>query len=64
MNQNRKTLDIEDKVNLTLLINKQKWAEILQNQEQEKMLKDMYFYILQENIKRNYRTRCFQKSSA
>ena len=40
-------------VNLTLLINKQKLRDILQNQEQKNMLKDMDFYHLHENIKKN-----------
>ena len=39
-------------VNLTLLINKQKLRDILQNQEQKNMLKDMDFYHLHENIKK------------
>ena len=41
--QNGRSLEIEDKVNLTLLINKQKWHIILQNQEQENMSKDINF---------------------
>ena len=52
--QNDRPLKIEDKVNLTLLINKQKRDDILQNQQQENMLKDMDFYPLQENMKNNY----------
>ena len=44
--QNGRPLEIEDKANLTLLINKQ-------NQEQENMLKDMDLYHSQENIKNN-----------
>ena len=52
--QNDRPLLIEDKVNLTLLINKQKRDDILQNQQQENMLKDMDFYPLQENMKNNY----------
>ena len=40
-------------VNLTLLINKQKLRDILQNQEQKNMLKDVDFYHLHENIKKN-----------
>ena len=47
-NQNRTTLVIEDKVNLTLLTNIQKWCVILQNQEEENMLKDMDFCFLEE----------------
>ena len=53
-NQNGMQLEIGDKVNLTLLINKQKCHNILQNQEQENMLKDIDFYHWQENIKSNY----------
>ena len=41
--QNGGALEIEDKVNLTLLIKKQKWSDILQNQEQKNMLKDRNF---------------------
>ena len=52
--QNGRPLKIENKVNLTLPINKKKWHHILQNQEQENMLKDMDFCHLQENIKINY----------
>ena len=44
--QNGRPLEIEDKANLTLLINKQ-------NQEQENMLKDIDLYHSQENIKNN-----------
>ena len=40
-------------VNLTLLINKQKLRDILQNQEQKNMLKDMDFYHLHKNMKKN-----------
>ena len=50
--QSGRPLEIEDKVNLTLLINKQKCGDILLNQEQENMLKDMDFYHLLENIKK------------
>ena len=50
-NQNGRPLETEDKNNLTLLINKQKCEDIPWNQEQENMLKDMYFNHLQENIK-------------
>ena len=61
--QNGRLLEIEDKVNLTLLINKQKGHafqaqqcdNFLQNQGQENMLKDIDFYHLQENVKtKNY----------
>ena len=37
-------LEMEDKVNSTLFVNKQKCDNILQNQEQDNMLKDVYFY--------------------
>ena len=50
--QNGRPLKIEDKINLTLLINKQKCHDILWNQKQENRLKDMGFYHLQENIKK------------
>ena len=43
MDQNGRQLEIEDRINLTLLINKQRCDDILQNQEQENMLKDMDF---------------------
>ena len=46
--QNRTPLVIEDKVNLTLITNIQKWYVILQNQEEENMLKDMDFCFLEE----------------
>ena len=52
--QNGRRLEIEDKVNLASLINKQKCDNILQNQKQQNMLKDMDFYHLQGNIKINY----------
>ena len=52
--QNGRLLEIEDKVNFTLLVNKQKWRDILWNQEQENMLKDMGFYHFWESIKNNY----------
>ena len=56
--QNSRLLEMEDyfrdKVNLTSVINKLKYKEILQNQEHENMLKDMNFYRLQQNIKNNY----------
>ena len=54
MDQNGRPLEIKDKVNLTLLINKQKCDDILQNQEQENILKDVDFYHLQENVKNSY----------
>ena len=41
--QNRRTLEIEDKVNLTYLISKYKWHIILQKQEEKNKLKDMDF---------------------
>ena len=46
--QNRTPLVTEDKVNLTLLTNIQKCYVILQNQEEENMLKDMDFCFLEE----------------
>ena len=51
--QNGRPLEIEDKVNLILLINKCKFVDILLNEEQENFLKDMDFHNLQENIKNN-----------
>ena len=54
MDQNSRPLEREDKVNFTLLINKQKWRNILQNHKQGNMLKGMDFYHLQENIKNKY----------
>ena len=50
VDQNCTTLEIEGKVYLTLLINKQKCEDVLQNQEQENMLKDADFYNVQENL--------------
>ena len=52
--QNSKPLEIENKVDLKLLINKYKCDDVLQSREQENVLKDMDFYHLQENIKDNY----------
>ena len=52
--QNRKPLEIEDKVDLKLLINEKKYDYVLQSREQENVLKDIDFYHLQENIKNNY----------
>ena len=49
--QNARPLEIEDKINLKLLINKYKWREILY-QEEENILRDMDFYHLRENIKK------------
>ena len=49
--RNGRPLEIEDKFNLTLVINNQKCDDILQNQEQENVLNDMDFYRLQQNIK-------------
>ena len=43
MDQNGRQLEIEDRINLTLLINKQRCDDILQNQEQDNMLKNMDF---------------------
>ena len=63
--QNGRPLEIEDKVNLTLAINKQKCNDILQNQEQGNILKQMDFCHLLENIKKiiEYRTRCCRNYS-
>ena len=52
--QNYRPLEIEDKIDLTLLVNKQKWRDILQNQEQENMTKDMVFCHLKKNMKNNF----------
>ena len=52
--ENGRTVETENEVTLTLLINKQKCHGFLQNQKQEKMLKDMDFYHSQENKKGNY----------
>ena len=49
--RNGRPLEIEDKFNLTLVINNQKCDDILQNQEQENVLNNMDFYRLQQNIK-------------
>ena len=38
MDQNGRPLEIEEKISLTLPINKQKWHVILQNQEQKNMI--------------------------
>ena len=54
MDQNGRPLEVENKVNLTLSINKQKCKDIPQNQEQENKLKDIDSYNLGENIKNNY----------
>ena len=43
MDQNGRPLEREDRVILALLINKQKRRYILQNQEQENMLKNIDF---------------------
>ena len=52
--QNGRPLEIEDRVNLTWLINIWKCGDILQNQEQENILQDISFYHLPENVKNNY----------
>ena len=44
--QNGRPLNIEDKVNLTLLITQWKCDDILQNKQHENMLMDMDFYHL------------------
>ena len=51
--QNDRPLEIEEKVNLTLLIKKQKLHVILQNPEQENMSKDMDFCHLHETYPTN-----------
>ena len=48
MDQNDRPLEIEGKVNLTLLINKQKLRVIVKNREQENMSRDMDFYHLRK----------------
>ena len=50
MDQSGRPLEIEIKVNLTLLINKQKCDDILQKQEQENKFNNMDLYPLEENI--------------
>ena len=56
--QNGRSLEIEYKVSFALLINKYKWRDILYNQEQENMVKDMDCYHLREifltNTENNY----------
>ena len=49
--QSGRPLETEDKLNLTLLINKWKCNNIVCNQEQENVLNDMDFDHLRENIK-------------
>ena len=49
--QSGRLLETEDKLNLTLLINKWKCDNIVCNQEQENVLNDMDFDHLRENIK-------------
>ena len=49
--QSGRPLETEDKLNLTLLINKWKCDNIVCNQEQENVLNDMDFDHLRENIK-------------
>ena len=52
--QNGRPLEMEYKINLTLLIDKQKCDVILQNQEQENISNDLNFYYLQKNIKKDH----------
>ena len=52
--QNGSPLEEEHKLNLTLLTNTKKCDNILQNQDQEKMLNATDFYHLQENIKNSH----------
>ena len=54
MDQNGRLLEIEGKINLILLINKQKCSDILLNKEQENMLKNVDIYHLLESIKNHY----------
>ena len=54
MDQNGRLLEIEGKINLILIINKQKCGDILLNKEQENMLKNVDFYHLLESIKNDY----------
>ena len=49
--QSGRPLETDDKLNLTMLINKWKCDNIVCNQEQENMLNDMDFDHLRENIK-------------
>ena len=49
--QSGRPLETEDKLNLTLLINKWKCDNTVCNQEQENVLNDMDFDYLRENIK-------------
>ena len=56
--KNGTSLEIQDKVNLTLLINKQKSGDILQNQDQENLLKDMDFSHLRANIETYFEKSC------
>ena len=49
--QSGRPLETDDKLNLTMLINKWKCDNIVRNQEQENMLNDMDFDHLRENIK-------------
>ena len=50
IDQNGRPLEIEEKVNLTLLIKKQKWHVFLCNQKQENMSKDIDFCHSPESI--------------
>ena len=50
--QSGRPLETDDKLNLTMLINKWKCDNIVRNQEQENMLNDMDFDHLRENIKK------------
>ena len=49
--QSGRPLETDDKLNLTMLINKWKCDNIVCNQEQENVLNDMDFDHLRENIK-------------
>ena len=48
MDQNDRPLEIEGKVNLRLLVNKQKLRVIVKKREQENMSRDMDFYHLRK----------------
>ena len=53
MDKNDRPLEIEDKVNFTLLVNKWKWHVVLENQERANTSKDMDFCHSRENFQTN-----------
>ena len=57
--QNDRLLEIKDKVNLILLINKQKWTVILENLGERNTSKDMDFCHLREIYLRNMEKKLF-----